>query len=229
MAINDKILNSIQREEKKNLYRPTLQESARLPTPVKDFAETAARKVVHDSLQDASVRRAGDFEDAAKKAARGDTMQEGNLFENEKKGHEVEQDLSAIIEPEEEEVDQSLMIPPPPAGAEDAPPAVLPPGVAFPPPGDAGLVLLPPPPAGFTDSPEKEPLIGEVITTANQLFMHHGPLMEITKLFCMVERLTKKVDPPSLYERGPSAFTPDAPAYQQKEEVRNLSIIKILH
>ena len=31
---------------------------------MKDFAETAARKVVHDSLQDASVRRAGDFEDA---------------------------------------------------------------------------------------------------------------------------------------------------------------------
>ena len=174
-AINDKILNSIQREEKKNLYRPTLQESARLSTPVKDFAETAARKVVHDSLQDASVRRAGDFEDAAKKAARGDTMQE-----NDKKGHEVEEDLSAIIEPEEKELDQSLMIPPPPAGAEDAPPAVLPPGVAFPPPGDAGLVLLPPPPAGFTDSPEKEPLIGEVITTANQLFMHHGHLMEIT-------------------------------------------------
>ena len=187
MAINDKILNSIQREEKKNLYRPTLQESARLSTPVKDFAETAARKVVHDSLQDASVRRAGDFEDAAKKAARGDTMQEGNLFENEKKGHEVEQDLSAIIEPEEEEeVDQSLMIPPPPAGAEDAPPAVLPPGVAFPPPGDAGLVLLPPPPAGFTDSPEKEPLIGEVITTANQLFMHHGHLMEITTVWLNV-------------------------------------------
>ena len=197
-AINDKILNSIQREEKKNLYRPTLQESVRLSTPVKDFAETAARKVVHDSLQDASVRRAGDFEDAAKKAARGDTMQEGNLFENEKKGHEVEQDLSAIIEPEEKELDQSLTIPPPPADAlaghaspppgdaVDAPPAVLPPGVAFPPPGDAGLVLLPPPPAGFTDSPEKEPLIGEVITTANQLFMHHGHLMEITTVWLNV-------------------------------------------
>ena len=165
---------------------------------MKDFAETAARKVVHDSLQDASVRRAGDFEDAAKKAARGDTMQEGNLFENEKKGHEVEQDLSAIIEPEEKEVDQSLMIPPPPADAlaghaspppgdaVDAPPAVLSPGVAFPPPADAGLVLLPPPPAGFTDSPEKEALIGEVITTANQLFMHHGHLMEITTVWLNV-------------------------------------------
>ena len=180
---------------------------------MKDFAETAARKVVHDSLQDASTRRAGDFEDAAKKAARGDTMQEGNLFENEKKGHEVEQDLSAIIEPEEKKLDQSLMIPPPPADAlaghaspppgdaVDAPPAVLPPGVAFPPPGDAvdappgvsfpppadaGLVLLPPPPAGFTDSPEKEPLIGEVITTANQLFMHHGHLMEITTVWLNV-------------------------------------------
>ena len=165
---------------------------------MKDFAETAARKVVHDSLQDASVRRAGDFEDAAKKAARGDTMQEGNLFENEKKGHEVEQDLSAIIEPEEKKLDQSLMIPPPPADAlaghaspppgdaVDAPPAVLPPGDAFPPPADAGLVLLPPPPAGFTDSPEKEPLIGEVITTANQLFMHHGHLMEITTVWLNV-------------------------------------------
>ena len=195
-AINDNILNSIQREEKKNLYRPTLQESARLSTPVKDFAETAARKVVHDSLQDASARRAGDFEDAAKKAARGDTMQEGNLCENEKKVEE--EDLSAIIEPEEKELDQSLMIPPPPADAlaghaspppgdaVDAPPAVLPPGDAFPPPGDAGLVLLPPPPAGFTDSPEKEPLIGEVITTANQLFMHHGHLMEITTVWLNV-------------------------------------------
>ena len=125
-------------------------------------------------------------------------MQEGNLFENEKKGHEVEQDLSAIIEPEEKELDQSLMIPPPPADALAghaspppgdavyAPPAVLPPVDAFPPPADAGLLLLPPPPAGFTDSPEKEPLIGEVITTANQLFMHHGHLMEITTVWLNV-------------------------------------------
>ena len=40
-----------------------------------------------------------------------------------------------------------------------------------PPIGDPALVMLPPPPAGFTDSPEKEPLQGEVLFEHQNNFM----------------------------------------------------------
>ena len=216
------------------------QEPARLATPVEEYAETAAKKVMHESLQDATAaRRIIDFEQESlqgkvvhklvqdtttrNKTAESDLFENGEREKEEERGLEAEHkdpktkqisveldDNSTLVVPPPQPGDAGLVepvdqydqvdrgVPPLLGDAGDADPH-LPgdAGDAIPPPpplgdnaGDAGLVMLPPPPAGFTDSPEKEPLLGEV-------------------------------EPPRLHERRvqPSVlFSPNTSAYPPKEE-----------
>ena len=188
---------------------------------MEDYAETAARKVVQESLQEVENLQEG--ADEKMEGRMGGSLQESQTGVEKEKVHNKAKEFDDMGLGENESVESSdslqaktgsfrsvenqdldLVVSPPRGGDKEAlassgcssdisPPPfgdIHPPPIGevttplisgtgapdigdngSPPIGDPALVMMPPPPAGFTDSPEKEPLQGEVLFEHQNNFM----------------------------------------------------------
>ena len=191
---------------------------------MEEYAETAARKVVQESLQEVETLQEG--ADEKMEGSMGGSLRGSQTGVEKEKVHNkakeaLELDDVGLTENESVEVSDSLqakmgsfrsvenqdldlLVSPPRGGDKEAPASsgcssdispppfgdIHPPQIgdltsplisgtgtpdigdtSSPPIGDPALVMLPPPPAGFTDSPEKEPLQGEVLFEHQNNFM----------------------------------------------------------
>ena len=180
---------------------------------MEEYAESAARKVVQESLQEVETLQE-EADEKMEGSIRG-PLRESQTGVEKEKVHNKAKEFDDVGLGENESVEASdslpakmgsfrsvenqdldLVVSPPRAGDKEAlassggssdisPPPfgdIHPPPIgdvtsplisgtgapdigdtSSPPIGDPALVMMPPPPAGFTDSPEKEPLQGEVL------------------------------------------------------------------